>query len=221
MNVSILQHLKNFFVTRKDFQIMEANLKEFVAGDRKYLPSDGGLTFKIRKLEDKWLYEKYCKTAQKILSPVIQDYFEQHKNKRQELKEEYVDIDKYLNMSLEDLCNAGTDFYIPISTKIRYKGEELYLYGLEYIIFGGKLSTFVEQFVPEIYEKYKAYALVNCPLPPMPLEECYIWNNFILNYYMNPDNSHPRSYFETEEIFQNYITPVYPEDYYQNSATHG
>ena len=51
MNVSILQHLKNFFVTRKDFKIMEANLKEFVAGDRKYLPSDGGLTFKIRKLE--------------------------------------------------------------------------------------------------------------------------------------------------------------------------
>lgn len=174
----------------KGFQVMEQNLKEYLEGDRKHFPSDGGLIEKIDEIHYKEAYEetyyyylkKYQREAKKILKPAIDQYLAENKMKQQQVAE-CIDIDQYLNMTKQDLYDAGVDFFVPITNYFTHNGET-YIAETEKTIsvLGCRLNYPLAKIVPE-FDNPNGYYL-NCPYPPFPVEYLFSLHKFFVERYL-------------------------------------
>lgn len=190
-------------ITEKDFEIVEQNLKDYLKGDRNYLPSDGGIFEKIYESKNRDLQQKYQKKVGEILRPVIQEYFEKGKFKQQKV-ENCININEYLDMTKQDIYKKGLDFILPIANKIVYNGETYYR---DSESLADIMGTFLERsllpIIPEYYAPYGHY--INCFIPPLPVEYIFILKQTFFDYYINILS--PARILKSEEEIKKITTP--------------
>ena len=129
-----------------------------------------------------YFLKKYQKKVAEILKPAIDQYLAENKMKQQQVAE-CIDIDQYLNMTKQDLYDAGVDFFVPITNYFTHNGETYVVTTRDTIqILGSKLDYPISGIIPE-FHLLKGFYL-NCPYPPLPVEFLFILHKFFIGQYL-------------------------------------